>query len=128
MPYSLRMEGNLSVLEIFGKVTPHDLLRIATDVLALERSQPVSPNRFTDLSAITEFGFSYETLSNIASLRRASPPANPIKSAFYVASATQFGAARMFQTLNQGHNLTIEIFRDKAAAFAWLGAPPPQQL
>jgi hypothetical protein len=128
MPYSLRMDGEIFVVELLGAVTSQDFLNIATEVLAFERSCPVTPNRLTDLSGIAEIGFDYELMTSLSRMRRSSPPANPIRSAFYAPTSLQYGAARMFQTLNQHHNVTIEIFRDRQAALEWLREPRPPQV
>ncbi len=125
MPFTLRMEEELFVVEMSGAFRTLDFIRLAEQVLAFERTQRTTPNRLTDLSRVTSLAVNYADIELVAHLRRASPPANPIRSAVYANTPIQFGMARMFQTLNHHPGVTIEVFRDRVAAIAWLRSADP---
>lgn len=128
MPFTLRMEEELFVLELNGTVTTHDFKAMAEAVLAFEREQRPTPSRLTDMSGVTALSIDYDDIDRVARMRRASPPTDPIRSAIFAPTPVQFGMARMFQTLNNHPNVTVEVFRDRAAALDWLretGPTPP---
>lgn len=120
MPFTLRMESDLFVVEMSGAITTRDFIRLAEEVLAFERTQQTTPNRLTDISRVTHLAVNYAEIERVAHLRRASLPANPIRSAVFASTPMQFGMARMFQSLNNHPGVTVEVFRDLPSALAWL--------
>lgn len=116
----MRMDGDLLVAELTGNVTAQELLEFGSELSAFERQYPVTPDRLTDISGIANISFDYESIQTFARLRNDSPPANPIKSAVYAPTHAQFGMARIFQALSNHPAITVEIFRDRTAALAWL--------
>ena len=101
-------------------LTPAELHGIADALTELERSAAVTPHRLVDMSGVIRFQVGFEEMFALAELRRAHPPANPIRSAWVAATAVQVGFARMFQTLNDHPLVDVRIFPDVPSALAWL--------
>ena len=107
MPFDMTMAEGYLRIRLHGRLTNEVLSALGDAILALEADLPVTPPRLA-----------------VAEQRRASTVANPIQSAIVVANPVQYGVARMFQTLNDHPQITVEIFHDRASAIAWLGMPP----
>ena len=101
-------------------LTPGELDGIVQALTEVERSAAVCPDRLVDMTGVARFQVGFEEIFAAAELRRAHPPANPIRSAFVAASPVQVGFARMFQTLNDHPLVTLRIFPDVPSALAWL--------
>ncbi|MBN2641300.1 MAG: hypothetical protein JXR78_06590 [Victivallales bacterium] len=70
--------------------------------------------------AHTDFDFS--EMYQIASFdRKILSPLGRIKMAILVTGKLGYGVARMYQSMLQGQNIQIELFRHQAAAEKWIG-------
>jgi len=72
------------------------------------------------MTGVTELQIGYPGVRALADRRRAATFPNPFKSAIVGRVPAQAGMARMFQTLNDNPQITIEVFDDEAAALEWL--------
>lgn len=68
----------------------------------------------------------YAKIAAVASIRRAAPLKNAVKSAIVAPQPIQYGFARMFQTLNDNPRINLQVFSDRASAMEWLVAGRPQ--
>jgi hypothetical protein len=101
-------------------LTAAELDGIAAALTEIERSAAVTPHRLVDMSGVTRFQVGFTDMFALAELRRAHPPANPIRSALVASTPVQVGFARMFQTLNDHPLVDVRIFPDVDSALAWL--------
>ncbi len=104
-----------------GAITAADLTVVMQHTLDLEAGLTRAPDRLIDLGPSSTLAIGFRDIANVAQLRRAIAPANPIRTAVIAHSAAQHGYARMFQTLNDHPSVTVAVFSDRAAAEAWLG-------
>lgn len=120
---AIEFRPRAGVLEIVfsGLASNEDLRRLAEYTLELEAREPVSPDRLVDLSAVNELALDFPAVEQLAQQRIAQPPRNPIRSAVVAPRPVQYGVARMYQSLNTAPTIELRIFRDRAAAEAWLG-------
>jgi len=121
--FALWMEGDLLRIRIHDTITPRDLRELAGAVLEAEARALPMPNRVTDMTAVTTVEVGFAEFLAFAERRLGMELPNRVKSAIVVASRVQLGIARMFQTLNDHPQVTVEIFHDLGDAFAWLATP-----
>lgn len=120
MPIAIEPNGEFILIKMTGLVSLPDLLSHADELAALEMRLPVTPHRLTLLSSGGVGDVSFADLHLFAAKRRAVQLKNAVKSAIVADDAVQFGFARMYQTLNENPNITVEIFQSEAPALAWL--------
>lgn len=120
MPYTLHTDGPYLEIRVTGVVTDADLQQITVDAARIEAERAVTPSRLVDLHAVTGLQIGFPEIFALAQWRRSLPVKNPVRTAIVVATDAQYGMARMFQTLNTHPQITLEIFRDRTAAEAWL--------
>ena len=120
MGYEFAIEADIIRCTLSGVVTREELSRIVATVEDLERGRDPVPHRLTDLTGVTDLQIGYPDMRALAERRRASVFATASKSALVVRTPAQRGMARMFQTLNDNPQLTVEIFDDAASALRWL--------
>jgi hypothetical protein len=101
-------------------VTAEALHALADQLETLEAASPVVPHRLTDLSAVTDVQLTSEEMRHFAARRKALRFANSFRSAIVAVDDLHLGYARMFQILNDHPEITVRVFRDVAAAEAWL--------
>lgn len=121
MPVRIQFEHDLLIIEFGGEVSVTDIRTLITEVLAWEKKLPRTPDRLTDFSQAAGLQIAPRDIREIVQMREMSPPANAIKSAVVGARPVQFGMARMFQSLNRSPHVSVEVFRDRPSALAWLG-------
>jgi hypothetical protein len=119
-PIRLAMRDGVLRITMEGLITRSDLMALASAVLELEGRCAVTPDRITDLSAITQMEVTFGDILALVEMRKSAPPRNPIKSAIVAATPVHLGFARMFQTLNDSAEVRVAIFPDEAAAEAWM--------
>ena len=119
MAYTIDWDGPHILIALIDVVEPRDLMQLATETKRFERGDVV-PHRITDLSRVEKLSISFEDVYELATLRKSLTFKNPFKSALVVTEPVQMGYARMFQTLNDHPQITLQIFQDLAAARAWL--------
>jgi hypothetical protein len=122
MPYAIMVEPSFLRIVFSGVLTNWDLQRIAGDIESIEGRSAMTAHRLTDLSAVTESQLTYPDVRAFAERRKAQSLANPVKSALVAPRPILRGFARMFQTLNEHPQITIEIFVTVESAEAWLCA------
>lgn len=120
MPASCEMIGDLLHVTFTGFLTPEELIQTARQVADLESRLEAAPNRITDLTAVTDSEIGSATVQEVAALRRRTRLPNPIRSALVAPLPVHMGFARMFQTLNDHPQITMQVFRDRSEALAWL--------
>jgi hypothetical protein len=120
MPFTIAVEPDLIRLTFSGIFTEDDLRDLAAAMVDLERDSSPIPHRISDMTAVTELQIGYPGVQALAENRRASTFPNAFKSAIVIRGPAQLGMARMFQTLNDNPQITIEIFSDADEALAWL--------
>ena len=120
MSFSVVMDGDLLRVRLTDAVTHEDLVALVTVVADLERGRDVVPHRITDMRNIRDLQIAYPDVQELADDRKARRFPNSIKSAIVVGSSAQMGMARMFRTINDNPQISIEIFEDEAAALKWL--------
>lgn len=109
-----------------GVLTGGDLAYVASAGDDIEGGLDPVPNRLSDLTNVTEMQVAYPDVKGLADHRRVLRFPNAFKSAIVVRTPVQMGMARMFQTLNDSPQITIQIFEDEAAALDWLGSGSPR--
>jgi hypothetical protein len=105
-----------------GTLTGEDLVRLAAAADEIGPGRDPVPPRLTDLTGVREMQIAYPDVKALADRRRALTFPNAFKSAILVRTPVQMGMARMFQTLNDNPQISIQIFEDEAAALIWLRA------
>ena len=109
-----------------GVLTGKDLADVAAAADEIERGRDPVPNRLSDLTQVTEMQVAYPDVKVLADHRRKLSFPNAFKSALVVRTPVQMGMARMFQTLNDNPQITIQIFEDETAALSWLSYESPR--
>ena len=122
MPFDMKMDEGYLHIRLHGLLTKADLVALGDAVLALEAKVAITPSRITDMTAVDAMEVGFSDMLALAERRRASTVSGPIKSAIVVANPVQYGTARIFQTLNDHPQVTLEIFHDRASAIDWIRA------
>jgi hypothetical protein len=120
MPIAIEHNGEFLVIKMTGLIALPDLLAQADELAAIEARLSVTPHRITLLPSGGIGDMTFGDLHVFATKRRAVRMKNPVKSAIVAADAVQFGFARMYQTLNENPDITVEIFQSEEPALAWL--------
>ena len=120
MSFSAVMDGDLLRIHLTEAVTRDDLVALVSVVADIERGRDVVPHRITDMRGIRDLQVSYPDVQELANDRKARRFPNSLKSAIVVGSSAQTGMARMFRTVNDNPQISIEIFEDEAEALRWL--------
>jgi hypothetical protein len=120
LPYAIAMESDILVVTISHALTPEDLTGIMRDADEIEKDLDPVPHRITTSTEPFEVRVGYPEVRVFAWHRRAIVFPNVFRSAIVVRSPVERGIARMFQTLNDNPQITIEIFDNDAEALAWL--------
>lgn len=120
MPYRLFFEDDILRLEFSGLLTKADLLAALRETAKLEAAAAVTPHRLTDLRALQSSDNRFPEFFGVAQQRKAKQFPNAFKSAIVAVEPMHIGLARMFQTVNDHPQITIQIFPDFAAALAWV--------
>jgi hypothetical protein len=118
--FTIAIEPEFVLLTLTGELTEQDLRGFAAAADEIEGARDPVPHRITDMTGVTDFKIAYPDVQALAKHRRMRIFPNAFKSAIVVAGPTQFGMARMFQTLNDNPQIKIEIFNDHASALAWI--------
>ena len=103
-----------------GVLTGRDLAEVATIADDIERGRDPVPDRLADMTTVTEMQVAYPDVKVLAEHRRKLAFPNAFRTAIVVRTPVQMGMARMFQTLNDNPQITIQIFEDETAALDWL--------
>ena len=120
MGFSVAEEKDFVRVILSGTLTRQDLTGLAAAAEEIERGRHHVPHRLADLRGVTEIQVGYPEIQAFADTRRTRRFPNTFKSAILVASAVQSGMARMFRTINDNPQITVEVFEDEAQALRWL--------
>ncbi len=120
MPFEIKVEPDFVRATVWGVLTEADLWALVDAAEAIERSSPRIPDRLTDLTGVEGVQLGFPAVRALAERRRTAAFPNAFKSALVARDPVMVGFARMFQTLNDSPQITIEIFSDEDAALAWL--------
>jgi len=120
MTHKLLLNQHFLRVELSGALSRDGLWRAITDIEVLEASLDRTPDRLVDLSGITSRALTAQDMMAFTERRRAQVLKNNIRTAVFAATPADIGFARMFQTLNDHPQVTIEVFADELAAIAWL--------
>lgn len=123
MAFEIVQQPDLFRLRLFGTLTEQDLVDIAAAADTMERGRDYVPARIADMTGVTRVEIDYEMVKALANRRRVIQFPNAFRSAIVVSTPVQMGMARMYQTLMENPQITLEIFDNEAAALAWLGRP-----
>ena len=104
-----------------GDITAKDIMQAAVLVRDAEAELPVSPDRISDLSDTNLSRLEAEDVREFAHQRNAVPMKNKVKSAIIAPQPEQFGLARLFQAHSENPMMEVQVFRDAASAYEWLG-------
>jgi hypothetical protein len=107
----VRFDGNLSIAE----------LAQAADLLdAVDRASP-GIYRLIDLTAVSGVNLDFGAIARFAEDRRRWSLARRVKAAILVGSDVMFGLARMYEQMLDNPEISVDVFRNRTAAMAWLG-------
>lgn len=124
MPVRSELVGEILHVTFSGLLTREDLGRVGEQVLEIEGPDGFLHPRLIDISSITAASIGFDAVSRLTDQRRGVTLPNATKSAIVAREPLQLGFARMFQNLNDHPQITVEVFRDRAAVMSWLAVPP----
>lgn len=81
------------------------------------------PDHLIDLRGVELSALGFPDILSVAKRRESITPPNAIRTAIVADSPTLRGFARMFQSLNNNPNITIQVFGDVSDAEGWLTQP-----
>jgi hypothetical protein len=115
--YKIDPEQKLVVTSIWGPATESE---VAEHNRSLRTDPQFDPHfrQLTDLSGVTELLVSTKVIKETAHDQYFAPG---VRRAFVACDDAAFGLARMFALHAECMGQTIQVFRDRAAAEAWLG-------
>ncbi len=120
--YAIYPEHALVVCRVTGNVSPEEMFAYHAKL----RADPLFAPQFDSVTDFLETMPFSGTPDDIRRLAQEGPFAAGVKRAFLVSTELHFGLSRMAQALSGSSGIHIEIFREREAAFAWLGkAEPP---
>lgn len=120
MSFEIVEEQDFIRITMFGILTGKDLAGLQAAAEQIEQGRTHVPPRLADLRGVSELKISYPDVSGLADARRARRFPNAFKSAIVVGNPVQSGMARMFRTLLDNPQITVEVFMDEAEAILWL--------
>jgi hypothetical protein len=119
-----RKEFSLMVWEPHGILDQALVNEIIAFVEAAEEKAQKPFNRFADLSALGAVDLNFRFVFHVALHRRLVFKSHPpVKTAFYVTSATATHYAKLHALLTDHSPLHVSLFTERAAAATWLGVP-----
>ena len=121
MPINFQLRDGLLELIYQGDITTADMQGAAIKLSEYEASLEITPDRITDLTDACMFNIDADWLRRFAASRVQATLRNKVKSAIVAPKPDQYGLARMFQTSNENPLIDIQLFRDAASAYRWLG-------
>ena len=109
------------LFQIFPDVlTVHDIYPLAKEMDIIDNEYSIMPNRLVNLQPIKYFNGDFNSVLDLANIRIAKKFPNQFKLALLVANDLQLGFARMFHTLSDNPQITMEIYMDELKAIEWL--------
>jgi hypothetical protein len=123
MAVAVERRPGLVVIVFSGDVSVDDLVDLAHELDAIDAVTPGLP-RFADTTPATGARFTFEDVARLTEDRRSGRRPESVQIAILARSDVAFGLARMYQSMLGHPQITMEVFRDRAAAMAWLGVEP----
>jgi hypothetical protein len=123
MAVTVEHRPDLILIRLTEAVSVDYLYELAGQLDEIDQLTPGLP-RLADATDITAVRVDFAAMFEFADRRKRQGFAGDVRTAILVASNVGFGCARMFETLLQHPQVTVEVFRDREAALAWLGAGP----
>ena len=120
MAFEVQMAGSYMRIRLFDTLTDADLRGLADAVIVIEAGESSTPSRIADMTGLQRMEVGFNGVDTLAQRRREIRVSGETRTALVVSNEMQFGVARMYQTLNDHPQITTEIFRDMAAAEAWI--------
>jgi len=121
MPFNFQIRDGLIEMTYQGKFTGADVQQLLLKVEDAELRLAVTPDRITNMSDADTSGLPSSILVSVAEARQRAKLKNKIKSAIIATRPEHYGLARLFMRHNQNPDISIEIFKDSASAYNWLG-------
>jgi hypothetical protein len=121
--YIIEPDHKLVVATVTGSVSP-------AEMFAYQAALGADPQFSPDFDSVTDFVDAAPftgTPDDIRRLAQDGPFTAGVRRAFVVSSELHFGLSRMAQALAEIRGVQIEIFQDRASAFAWLGRAEPER-
>lgn len=115
--YEIDSEQRLVVTRIWGAATDDDVAEHNRSLRADPRFDPTY-SQLADMSGVTELLVSTKVIQDTAHDQYFAAGA---RRAFVASGDAAFGLARMFALHAEGTGHTINVFRDRPSAEAWLG-------
>jgi len=122
MDCQITFEGELMLINLSGSVDNADFEELARRVREVEVTRPRTPHRLTDISLLTEIHLTFQSMSDRIHLRKNIVFPNEFKSAIFAPEPLHFGVARMFQAINNHHQIDIQVFRELDHARNWVAS------
>ena len=119
----LYMKDGILRIEFEGLVVRADWKSMLEQARKFEREADRIPSRLTDTSRVDNLEHGYYDFVDLIAQRAKEGFPNAFKSAIVAPQPIQYGCARMFQTLNNNPQISIEIFAGVDEALHWLGEP-----
>ncbi|MDE3056545.1 MAG: hypothetical protein KGJ59_01125 [Bacteroidota bacterium] len=123
MPYTLETSKSLWRVIFSGTVIRDDLRSLVVKAEGLEKASAIGVNRLIDLRGAQAINIEFSDVSDFVARRRSFKLPNNVKSAFLTSDPVQFGFARMFQTILDHPQITVEVFENEKEALDWLMLP-----
>jgi hypothetical protein len=124
MTYTIDPSSGLVLTTAAGVVTDADVLG-HLDALAADPRLPAVAAELADARGVTDPAVTSNGLWRAAAREAAAgPPLSARRLAIVAASDAAFGMSRVYQQLADGEAVRVRVFRDLAAARAWLGIGP----
>lgn len=120
MAFQITAEPGFLRVVITGRLTRQEVITLGMAMQKIESASARIPDRLTDVSGVEISELTGDDVQDFARRRRATRYRNAFRNAILAPQPVQFGYARMFQTLIDHPDITTQVFRDEAAAIAWL--------
>ncbi len=120
MSFEIAEENGFIRVRMFGVLTAKDLVDLQAAAERIEEGRERVPPRLADLRGVSELKISFPDVSGLAEARRSRRFPNAFKTAIIVGNPVQSGMARMFRTLLDNPQISVEVFMDEAQALLWL--------
>ena len=124
MPIIIQMRDNVIKATFRGKLFGEDFRQVARELRDIEARLDVSPDRISDLSEGDLSELAASDIVAFADNRAFANLKNKVKSAIIAPDPVQFGIARMCMGHNRNPDIEMQVFKDKAKAYEWIGLEP----
>jgi hypothetical protein len=120
MAYEILQRDGVIRIRFLNDVVPADLQTLGAVMDRIDDELPSDPNRLVDLADTQGEQIDFSRIVAFADLRKERRLRNAIRVAMVARAPLQFGVARMFQSLFRNPQMELRVFRELAAAEAWV--------